>query len=137
MKKTSTIGLSVLCRPFTEERLAVEVPKHHPLAVHESISFTDLTPYPVLVLREPTVWWDILQSHGIHMIFQDDPAVLNDLKQSSNLIGMNSDLARRWIEPSHDRVIISISDPSAAALFYACTTEKNAGLLDPLIPLQF
>ena len=127
---------AILAYPFAEETLSVEIPSNHPFAIKGSATFAELANYPVLTLREPTVWRDILQSYGIHIIFQDDPTILNDLKWSSGLLSMNSNLAQRWIEPTHGRVVVPITDSAATAVFYACTTKQHANLLDCLTPLK-
>ncbi len=127
---------NILSHPWIEERLAIEVPKTHPLASLDHITFSDLSAYPALGLREPSIWWDLLESFGIHLIFQEDPSILNDLKRSSNLVSVSSDLACKWIEPPPWRVVIPISDPSAVTSFYICTLKNNSERFVKLFPME-
>lgn len=116
-------------RPVVLYRRAhISLPKDHPLAKQDSVSFADLRGMSILLIGSVGFWMDICLKHldPANLLIQKSPDALYELIEASNLPHFNSDrmLDRHGDDP--DRIALPISDNDAHAAFYiACLNSEK------------
>ena len=113
---------------YLEERLYISLPKDHPLAKQDSVSFADLRGMSILLIGSVGFWMDICLKHldPANLLIQKSSDALYELIEASNLPHFNSDrmLDRHGDDP--DRIALPISDNDAHAAFYiACLNSEK------------
>lgn len=113
---------ALFCQRFMQEHLYISIPKDHPLAKKESVSFEELKGLRILMDGNVGFWMDVCREKLSQddLLIQSSFDAFNELVQASRLPLFNSDcfLARGYEAP--DRVSIPITDPEACATYYLC-----------------
>lgn len=113
----------IICQRYLDEKLYVTLPKAHPLAERDSVSFDDLKDTRILVSAGVGFWMNICRENmpEDNLLIQKNLDAMEELIEASSLPFFNSDrmMERGYMPP--DRVTIPISDSEAKATYYiAC-----------------
>lgn len=113
-----------VCQPFFKEKLMISIPKNHPLATKQSISFNDLDGVNILAHAGAGFWVALCQKQIPHpqLIVQDKMQTLAQLVHASTLPVFNSNQTH-YDDP--DRVNIPIRDKEATATYYLICLKNN------------
>lgn len=113
-----------ICQPFFKEQLMISIPKNHPLAMKQSISFNDLDGVNILAHAGAGFWIDLCQQQIPHpqLIVQDKMQTLAQLVHASTLPVFNSNQTH-YDDP--DRVNIPIRDKEATVIYYLICLKNN------------
>lgn len=109
----------IISRRYCDEHLHVSLPPTHPLAVHKSLSLSDLNGHSVLILSKIGFWYDICKAKMPDSLFlvQQELSALNELRRSSALPSFATNLTVK--EKNHDtRILIPLTDPEVNITFY-------------------
>ena len=117
----------IICHPCGTESLFFSLPKDHPMAGRNSISFAEMDGESFLMYSEIGVWHELhhREMPNSRFILQDDMSALREVTRASSLPAFVTDLSMRL--PGHDskRVNIPISDQSATMSFWCCCMKDN------------
>lgn len=118
----------LFCQHYLEEKLFIVLPKDHPLAGRESVTFDDLREYKVLLVSSIGFWMEICRKRldPEKLIVQNNMDALLELIEASTLPHFTSDriIERGFSNP--DRVTIPIEDPDAKTTYYiACLNSEK------------
>ena len=115
----------IVCKPYVKEQLAIMLPKHHPLASHDSLMLADLDGITMLLFSDLGIWQKLHDEKMQHIRFivQSDRTAFNELISASQLPCFSTNLTRRFVPTLEGRVAIPILDPEAEIQFYLCTKK--------------
>ena len=123
----------LFCKPLFEERLGVLVPREHPWASRESITFEEISSSNIISSVGTGHWGEIVQQH-VHpgcLLIQQNLSALSDLIRSSSMPTFWSDRMERRGMDQFERVLVPISDDDALAVYYlACLASEEKHLSD-------
>jgi DNA-binding transcriptional LysR family regulator len=109
------------------ESLYFSLPKDHPLAGRETLSFADMDGETFLMYSEVGVWDRVHRREMPHsrFILQDDLGALREVTKSSTLPAFVTDLSMHLPGNDSGRINIPVSDKSATMSFWCCCMKKN------------
>lgn len=126
----------LLVVPFLREQLSVCVPKSHPLAQENTLTFSQINGFNCLVRDQLGFWSNLCHEKmpASKFLVQTDNFALQELIRSSTLLCFTTNLAG-WEEQEvlRDRVIIPLVDDEATAAYQLLCLPKNKDLLKPYI----
>ena len=126
----------LLVVPFLREQLSVCVPKSHPLAQENTLTFSKINGFNCLVRDQLGFWSNLCHEKmpASKFLVQTDNFALEELIRSSTLLCFTTNLAG-WKEQEvlRDRVIIPLVDDEATAAYQLLCLPKNKDLLKPYI----
>lgn len=124
----------LLVVPFLREQLSVCVPKSHPLAQENTLTFSQINGFNCLVRDQLGFWSNLCHEKmpASKFLVQTDNFALEELIRSSTLLCFTTNLAG-WEEQEvlRDRVIIPLVDDEATAAYQLICLPKNKDLLKP------
>lgn len=124
----------LLVVPFLREQLSVCVPKSHPLAQENTLTFSKINGFNCLVRDQLGFWSNLCHEKmpASKFLVQTDNFALEELIRSSTLLCFTTNLAG-WKEQEvlRDRVIIPLVDDEATAAYQLICLPKNKDLLKP------
>ena len=117
---------NLICSKYGEEHLYFSLPLSHPLVSKNRLYFKDLDGETML-LRCKLGYW-----HNIHyktmpltrFLVQDEKDAFDELVNFSELPSFSSDLAVKYVDNPHNRIIIPIADKEANITYY-CLYKKR------------
>ena len=113
---------------YLEERLYITVPKNHPLAGRESVTFDDLCGMSVLLVGSIGFWMEVClrRLNEENLLIQNNMDALNELIDASTLPYFNSDrmIERNGADPNRTTIIID-DDDAHAAYYIACLSSEK------------
>lgn len=126
---------SLLCLPFEKEQLYFSLPKTHPLAAANHLSFKDIDGENVLLLAEIGFWRDVCEQMmpNTRLIVQQEQNDFDTLVDSSVLPCFASSLTLHMQGWPQNRVSIPITDAEAYATYYLLCSKNNTKKLSALI----
>ena len=111
-------------KPFMQENLFVCVPKDHDLAMHKSLTFSDINGFNFL-LRTELGFWDTLcreKMPASKFLVQTDASVFDELVRASSLPCFTTDYGQ--LQGGYpERVNIPLTDDEAHVIFYLAKKE--------------
>lgn len=123
----------LLCRPYVEDGLMLELPAGHPLSRRETLSIDDLRGLTVLIYRSTGMWRERMRSiEGVHIIEQPELDVLNDLLLSASLPNLSSILFPTPTVGKRGRVSVPIVSELTVQTFYLAARESDRALFQHL-----
>ncbi|WP_418230587.1 LysR family transcriptional regulator [Butyricicoccus sp.] len=126
----------LLVVPFLREQLSVCVPKSHPLAKENTLTFSQINGFNCLVRDQLGFWSNLCHEKmpASKFLVQTDNFALEELIRSSTLLCFTTNLAG-WEQQEvlRDRVIIPLVDDEATAAYQLICLPKNKDLLKPYI----
>lgn len=117
----------LFCQRYLDERLCVALPRDHPLAARESVSFQDLDGLSLLAHRSALFWVERCKQKLPHsrLLAQDSLESLHELVDASTLPAFSSDRVAEWGYESEGRVTIPIRDADAFATYYLTCLDSG------------
>lgn len=118
----------VFCQRYIEEHLYVALPKKHPLAKKESVTFSDLAGEKFLLYQHIGFWKSVCEDYMQDTTFlvQPDRDTFYDLVLNTDYPAFSSDAILAEADPPEGRVAIPIDEEKARYTFYvACRSEDK------------
>lgn len=128
-------GEDLCAVPCGHEHLSVSVPRDHPFAARETISFTDLEDVPILQVSDVGFWGPLVHDHipHPHILLQNSDAVFYEIRAASTLPAFHSDYFNdTQSAKTIGRAIIPFSDPEATADYHLVC---QAAMREKFLPL--
>ena len=123
----------LLCKPYVEDQIMLELPAGHPLSARETLTPEDLRGLPVLVYRTLGMWRErLLHLEGLHLIEQTETDVLHDLALSADMANLASSLFTTRTASQRGRVTLPILSEETRQLFYLLARERDHALFQRL-----
>ena len=111
-----------------KETLMFALPKEHPQADRETLSFADMNGENMLLMPDIGSW-DFVRNKipDSRFLTQSDRFSFNELVQASSLPSFVTDLSEKYRETPPGRIYVPISDDEATVTYYLiCRQEKKA-----------
>ena len=123
-------------RRYITERLAVSLPRDHPLASRKGLYLSELAGYTMLLYADLGIWQRLCaeKMQQTHFIIQKEQHTLVDLAGASELPCFTTNLTGILKPRSMGRVEIPILDPEATVTFYLYALKENRWLMDKVPP---
>lgn len=117
----------LFCQRYLDERLCVALPRDHPLAARESVSFQELDGLSLLAHQSALFWMERCKQKLPHsrLLAQDSLESLHELVDSSTLPAFSSDRVAEWGYESEGRITIPIRDEDAFATYYLVCLQSD------------
>ncbi len=131
----------IITIPYGHEQLYISAIPAHPLSVYkdQGVSFEDVNGETFIQASEVGTWDRIKKKMmpDSKVITQSNMDTLNELINSSSLLGFASDLTVRLFrnEANPNRIFIPINDPEATITYYCAFLKRNKNKLQDLISL--
>ena len=123
----------LLCKPYVEDQIMLELPAGHPLSTRETLTPEDLRGLPVLVYRTLGMWRErLFHLEGVHFIEQAEEDVLNDLILSADMANLSSSLFTTRTARQRGRVTLPIVSEETHQRFYLLARESDHALFQRL-----
>lgn len=123
----------LLCKPYVEDQIMLELPAAHPLSAREELTPEDLRGLPVLVYRTLGMWRErLFHLEGVHFIEQAEEDVLNDLILSADMANLSSSLFTTRTSCQRGRVTLPIVSEDTRQRFYLLARESDHSLFQRL-----
>ena len=115
------------CHPCGSEKLFFSLPKEHPLAGRNELSFADMDGETFLVFSDVAVWDEVHRKGMPHSRFllQGDRSALREIIRTSSLPAFATDLSLRLRIADESRVNIPLSDASATMRYWCCCRKED------------
>lgn len=111
-----------------KESLMFALPKSHRYARRKSLSFAEMNGENMLLMPD-IGFWNFVRTDKMpdsRFLTQSDRFSFHELVQASSLPSFTSDLAEKYMDAPHNRIIIPIADKEATATYYlVCKSEKK------------
>lgn len=120
-------GPGMICKPFLKERLFLSLPPAHPLALLDSVSFSDLNGQSVLLLTKIGIWSDLCKEMlpDSHLLYQEDVEIFNELTKMSALPNFRTDITLKREPMEANRKAVPFKDDEAEKTFYIVTKKED------------
>lgn len=132
--RTSVEDDSLCCHHWGDEQLHFSLPKDHPLADRESLSFQDLDGETMLIYSQIGFWHDVhaRMMPNARFLFQPERSVFMELLRASSLPAFCTNLSIKKDGLPENRTAVPIRDAEATVSFYCIYKKTNRKLLSKL-----
>ncbi|MGT2706667.1 LysR family transcriptional regulator [Streptococcus panodentis] len=123
-----------ICLPYLTERLSMRIPKQHPLAKKERLTFADLARQNILLLSELGFWTDLVKEQipTANFLYIDSRHAFSEIASMGTFPTFVSDLFTAKQEAA-DSVILPLQEDLATARFYLLLKEDQLGKWEGLL----
>ena len=120
--------------PCGSERLYFSLPRSHPLAGAETLTFADLDGEKLLLMSEIGFWHDMAvhRMPRSRFLIQHDHDTLLEIVSASVLPSFSTDKAREFLGKAPDRIDIPINDPGASVTYFLTCLKEHEKQFAPL-----
>lgn len=134
--RDTDIPAELFCRHYRDEKLYIIVPRGHPLEEHNSLTFSQIDGYNLLVFDGVGVWEQVCRDNlpNSHFVTVNDAAALKSIVQDSSFPSFTTDIAISAGNISDRQTAIKITDENGVMPFYLVGLERRKSEIQDLLP---